>query len=176
MINLANSLTILRIFMTPVIAILLVYDLWRWGLTIFLLAGITDALDGFIARTRAQRTELGMILDPLADKLLLSSTFVTLVSLGQIPQWLFIIVISRDLIVIGGFLVVYIANGKATVSVSWMGKLTTGLQVLTVLATLMARMIEGVASYVPGLIYLAATVTILSGLGYVRQGARALSQ
>jgi cardiolipin synthase len=117
-----------------------------------------------------------MILDPLADKLLLSATFVTLVYLRQIPQWLFIIVISRDLILIGGFLVVYIATGKTTVAVSWMGKLTTGLQVLTVLATLVARVTVGIGPYLPGLVYLTATVTILSGLDYVRQGVRALSR
>lgn len=176
MLNLANSLTILRIFMTPVISILLVYQFWRLSLATFLLAGVTDALDGFIARSRAQRTELGTILDPLADKLLLSATFVTLVFLRQIPQWLFIIVVSRDLILIGGFLVVYIATGKTTVSVSWMGKLTTGLQVSTVLVTLIARVSGGVAPYVPWIIYLAAAVTILSGLDYVRRGVKMLSQ
>ena len=176
MLNLANSLTILRIFMTPVISILLVYKFWSLGLATFLLAGVTDALDGFIARSRAQRTELGMILDPLADKLLLSATFVTLVYLHQIPQWLFIIVISRDLILIGGFLVVYIATGKTTVSVSKMGKLTTGLQVATVLTTLLARLTSGVGFYLSGLVYLTAAVTILSGLDYVRRGARVLSR
>lgn len=176
MINLANSLTILRILMAPVISILLVYRFWRLGLAIFLLAGITDALDGFIARSRGQRTELGMILDPLADKLLLFATFMTLVYLRQIPQWLFIIVISRDLILIGGFLVMYIVTGKTTVSVSKMGKLTTGLQLTTVLATLLARVTSGVGSYLPGLVYLTAAVTILSGLDYVRRGARVLSQ
>ncbi|PWB81454.1 MAG: CDP-diacylglycerol--glycerol-3-phosphate 3-phosphatidyltransferase [Candidatus Methylomirabilota bacterium] len=176
MLNLANSLTILRIFMTPVISILLVYKWWRVGLAIFLLAGVTDALDGFIARSRAQRTELGTILDPLADKLLLSATFVTLVYLHQIPQWLFIIVVSRDVILIGGFLVVYVATGKTTVSVSKMGKLTTGLQVATVLTTLLARLSSGIGSFLPGLIYLTAAVTIASGFDYVRRGARALSR
>ena len=175
MLNLANSLTILRILMAPVISILLVYKFWRLGLAIFLLAGVTDALDGFIARSRAQRTELGMILDPLADKLLLFATFMTLVYLRQIPPWLFIIVISRDLILIGGFLVVYIATGKTTVSVSKMGKLTTGLQVATVLTTLLARLSSGVGFYVSGLVYLTAAVTIFSGLDYVRRGARVLS-
>lgn len=174
--NLANSLTILRILMAPVISILLVYKYWRLGLAIFLLAGITDALDGFFARSRAQRTELGMILDPLADKLLLFATFMTLVYLRQIPQWLFIIVISRDLILIGGFLVVYIATGKTTVSVSRMGKLTTGLQLATVLATLLSRLTSGVGPYLPGLVYLTAAVTIFSGLDYILRGARVLSR
>lgn len=176
MLNLANSLTILRIFMTPIIAILLVYKYWQLGLATFLLAGVTDVLDGFIARSRGERTELGTILDPLADKLLLSATFVTLVYLHQIPGWLFIIVVSRDLILIGGFLVVYLVTGKTTVSVSWMGKLTTGLQVSTVLATLVARVAGGVEAYVPAIIYLAATITIVSGLDYVRRGVKVLSE
>lgn len=176
MINLANSLTILRILIAPLISILLVYRFWRLSLAIFLLAGITDAMDGFIARSRAQRTELGVILDPLADKLLLFAAFMTLVYMQQIPHWLFIIVISRDLILIGGFLVIYIATGKTTISVSWMGKFTTGLQVATVLTTLLARLTSGAGSYLPWLIYLTAAVTVFSGLDYIFRGARALSR
>jgi len=174
-VNLANSLTILRILMAPAISILLVYKFWRLALAIFLLAGITDALDGFIARSRAQRTELGMILDPLADKLLLFAAFMTLVYLRQIPRWLFILVVSRDLILIGGFLVVYIATGKTTVSVSPMGKLTTGLQLATVLGTMLLHVTGGVGPYLPTLIILTAAVTIYSGLEYVLRGAKLLS-
>ena len=173
--NLANSLTIFRILMAPVISILMVYKYWRLGLAVFVLAGITDALDGFVARSRAQGTDLGKILDPLADKLLLFATFMTLVYLHQIPQWLFIIAVSRDLIVVGGFLVIYIVKGKATVSVSWIGKCTTGLQMLTVLATIIARVAGGAGSYVPGLIYLTAAVTIVSGLDYLRRGTMVLN-
>ena len=174
-VNLANGLTILRILMAPAISILLVYRFWRLALAFFLLAGITDALDGFFARSRAQRTELGMILDPLADKLLLFAAFMTLVYLRQIPRWLFIIVVSRDLILIGGFLVVYIATGKATVSVSTMGKLTTGLQLATVLATMVTHVISGVGPYMPALIYATTVVTIVSGLQYLMRGAKLLS-
>ncbi|MGH7412183.1 MAG: CDP-alcohol phosphatidyltransferase family protein [Candidatus Methylomirabilis sp.] len=175
MINLANSLTILRILMAPAISILLVYGFWRLALAIFLLAGITDALDGFFARSRAQRTELGVILDPLADKLLLFAAFMTLVYLRQIPRWLFILVVSRDLMLIGGFLVVYIATGKTTVSVSRMGKLTTGLQLATVLGTMLIHVTGGVGPYVPTLIILTAAVTIYSGLEYVLRGTKLLS-
>jgi cardiolipin synthase len=175
MVNLANGLTILRILMAPLISILLVYRFWRLGLAMFLLAGLTDALDGFFARSRAQRTELGMILDPLADKLLLFATFMTLVNLHQIPRWLFIIVISRDLILIGGFLLLYITAGKTTVSVSLMGKLTTGLQLATVLGTMLRNVTGGVESYLPVLIYITTAVTIFSGLEYVLRGTKLLS-
>ena len=175
MLNLANGLTILRLLMAPVISILLVYRFWRPAVAVFLLAGVTDALDGFFARSRAQRTELGMILDPLADKLLLFAAFMTLVYLHQIPRWLFIIVVSRDLILIGGFLVVYIATAKATVSVSRMGKLTTGLQLATVLGTMLTHVTSSLGSYLPPLIYVTAAVTIFSGLEYILRGARLLS-
>ena len=175
MVNLPNGLTILRILMAPVISILLVYKFWGLGLAVFLLAGITDALDGFFARSRAQRTELGMILDPLADKLLLFAAFVTLVNLHEMRRWLFIIIVSRDLMLIGGFLVLYITTGKTTVSVSLMGKLTTGLQLATVLGTMLAHVTGGVEPYLSGIIYLTAAVTIISGLEYVLRGAKLLS-
>jgi cardiolipin synthase len=175
MLNLPNGLTILRILVAPVISILLVYRFWRLALTVFLLAGITDALDGFFARSRAQRTDLGMILDPLADKLLLFAAFMTLVYLREIPRWLFIIVVSRDLILIGGFLVVYIATGKTTVAVSRLGKLTTGLQLGTVLGTMVARVVGGIEPYLPVLLIVTALVTIASGLDYILRGAKVLS-
>ena len=162
--------------MAPVISILLVYRFWGAALAIFLLAGITDALDGFFARTRAQRTELGMILDPLADKLLLFAAFMTLVNLHEISRWLFIIVVSRDLILIGGFLLVYITTGKTTVSVSLMGKLTTGMQLATVLGTMLKHVTGGVEPYISALVYVTAGVTIVSGLEYVLRGAKLLSE
>jgi phosphatidylglycerophosphate synthase len=83
--------------------------------------------------------------------------------------------VSRDLILIGGFLVLYIAIGKSTVSVSQMGKLTTGLQLATVLGTMLDRVMGGVGPYLPPLIYMTAAVTILSGLEYVLRGAKFLS-
>jgi len=175
MVNLANGLTILRILMAPLISIMLVYRFWRLGLAIFLLAGLTDALDGFFARSRAQRTDLGMILDPLADKLLLFATFMTLVYLHQVPRWFFIIVVSRDLILIGGFLVVYIATAKTAISVSQMGKLTTGLQLATVLGTMLRNVTGGVEPYLQVLIYITTAVTIFSGLEYVLRGTKLLS-
>jgi len=174
-VNLANGLTILRILIAPLISILLVYKFWRLALGAFLLAGITDALDGFFARSRAQRTELGMILDPLADKLLLFAAFTTLVYLRLIPRWLFIIVVSRDLILIGGFLAVYVATGKSTISVSRAGKLTTGLQVATVLGTVVTKVTGGIEPYLPGLITITAAVTVFSGVEYVLRGTRLLS-
>src|SRR5512142_1236537 len=112
MLTLANRLTILRILMVPAITVLLLYRQLVAGLALFVLAGITDGLDGFVARTRGQKSSLGMVLDPLADKLLLTSTLVVLTILKELPRWLTVIVVSRDVILIGGSCILYMFVGK----------------------------------------------------------------
>src|SRR5262245_37622333 len=94
--NIPNSLTLLRILLIPVYIGLLVYEQFNFALLVLLIAGATDALDGTIARAANQRTRLGAFLDPLADKLLLTSGFVTLSSIHLIPSWVTIVVVSRD--------------------------------------------------------------------------------
>src|SRR5262249_32596998 len=100
--NIPNSLTILRILLIPVYIGLLVYAEYDYALLVLLLAGMTDALDGTIARVANQRTRLGAFLDPLADKLLLTSGFLTLSSIHLIPTWVTILVVSRDLMLLLG--------------------------------------------------------------------------
>ena len=175
MLNLPNRLTILRILMAPVIVILVVYRMPGWTLAAFSIAALTDALDGFIARTRGQRTELGRILDPLADKLLLTSAFVALAALGEIRRWLAIIVVSRDLILVGGSLLNYLLLGKLRVSPSPLGKLTTGLQFALVIAAVLDDLWPGAARGLPLLTWATAAATVLSGLDYVVRGSRALA-
>ena len=102
--TLANQLTIMRIMLIPVFVLLVVYGFLGWALVVFLVAGTTDALDGLIARWTDQRTSLGAWLDPMADKLLLVSTFVVLTMPGldlanRLPIWLTVLVISRDVII-----------------------------------------------------------------------------
>ena len=175
MLNLPNRLTILRILMAPVIVILVVYRMPAWALAAFCVAALTDALDGFIARTRGQRTELGRILDPLADKLLLTSAFVALAALGEVRRWLAIIVVSRDLILVGGSLLTYVLLGKLTVSPSPLGKATTGLQLALVIAAVLDDLWVGAARGLPLLTWATAAATVLSGLDYVVRGSRALA-
>ena len=134
----ANQLTLLRIVFVPVFVTLLVYDQMGWALMTFVAAGLTDVLDGIIARRFGQKTRVGAYLDPIADKLLMTSSVVIL-SLPQmeftnsIPRWLMIIMISRD-VFIGLFaLVLVLMSGFRIFPPSLYGKTSTVLQVLTIL-------------------------------------------
>ncbi|MCX5833093.1 MAG: CDP-alcohol phosphatidyltransferase family protein, partial [Deltaproteobacteria bacterium] len=98
MVNIPNLLTLLRILLVPVFVILLIQGLFLKALLVFVVAGLTDAMDGFIARVLHQKTVLGLYLDPLADKALIITSFVTLSVMGLIPPWLAVLVISRDFI------------------------------------------------------------------------------
>src|SRR5262245_33089640 len=117
--TLANQLTLLRMLLIPAFVILIVYGELGWALVTFLLAGITDALDGLIARWAGQKTTLGAWLDPMADKLLLISTFVVLTLPGiglvsRIPLWLTVCLISRDITRVLTAMIVNLSNGRTT--------------------------------------------------------------
>jgi cardiolipin synthase len=173
--TLANRLTILRILMTPAITILLLYRYMAAAVALFLLAGITDGLDGFVARRRGQRTALGMVLDPLADKLLLMSAVVVLTLLKELPRWFTIIIVSRDVILIGGSLILYMFLGKLFTPPSWLGKTTTGFQIATVLLAMLDNFVPVFRSVVMPVAFLTTALTVCSGLDYVFRGARLLN-
>jgi cardiolipin synthase (CMP-forming) len=173
--TLANRLTILRILMTPVIVVLLLYRQLGAAFALFMLAGLTDGLDGFVARRRGQRTALGMVLDPLADKLLLMSSVVVLTKLKELPTWFTIIVVSRDLILIGGAVILYMFVGKISLPPSWLGKATTGLQIATVLLAMLDNFFPALRAALLPVTVAALACTVGSGLDYVYRGARLLS-
>jgi cardiolipin synthase (CMP-forming) len=173
--TLANRLTILRILMTPVITVLLLYRQVGAALALFVLAGITDGLDGFVARSRGQRTTLGMVLDPVADKLLLMSTVIVLSVLNELPWWFAIIVVSRDVILIGGAFILYMFVGRMSLPPSWLGKLTTGFQILTVLLAMLDNFVPSLRCAVFPVAVVALACTVGSGLQYVYRGSRLLS-
>lgn len=173
--NVPNLLTLSRILLVPVCVGLIVYDYPRWALIVFLLAGLTDALDGMIARVMNQRTTLGQYLDPLADKLLLVTSFVTLSVVGSIPIWVTIIVVSRDVIISIGTLVVHLLRERVNIVPTWVGKAATVAQLLYVLAVLVG-MIAPVSStvFTVGLAVM-LVLTMASGFHYVLRGIRLLS-
>lgn len=173
--TLANRLTILRILMTPAIAILLLYKHMEAATVLFVLAGITDGLDGFVARNRGQRTALGMVLDPLADKLLLMSAVITLTILKELPRWFTIILVSRDLMLIGGSVILYMFVGKMAMPPSWLGKFTTVFQITTVLLAMLDNFTPMLRSAVMPVAFLTTALTIGSGLDYVFRGTRLLN-
>lgn len=175
MLTLANRLTILRILMTPVITVLLLYRYIGAALALFLLAGITDGLDGLVARSWKQKTALGMVLDPLADKLLLTSTVVTLTILKELPRWFTIILVSRDVILIGGSMILYMFLGKLGTPPSWIGKTTTGFQLATVLLAMLDNFLPAVKPALLPLVWVTLALTVTSGLDYVYRGARLLN-
>jgi cardiolipin synthase len=168
----ANQLTLLRIVFVPVFVTLLVYDQMGWALTIFMAAGATDALDGIIARRFGQKTRVGAYLDPIADKLLMTSSVVIL-SLPQmefansIPRWLMIIMISRD-VFIGLFaLVLVLMAGFRIFPPSLYGKTSTVLQVLTIFAVLYCNWRGTPVPELYVLFYMTGFMTAFSGLHYL---------
>jgi cardiolipin synthase len=173
--GLANWLTIVRILLIPVFVTLLVYNRVALAFGTFVLAGLTDALDGYIARTRGTKTRLGAFLDPLADKLLLTASFVTLTYKVPrvLPFWLTAIVLSRDLLLILGALLVMLTGGQVHPAPTMLGKTSTLFQMLTVgMALLVAARIRLFDPVLPPLLWVTAALTIASGVQYVSMAGR----
>ncbi|MGD0915180.1 MAG: CDP-alcohol phosphatidyltransferase family protein, partial [Thermodesulfobacteriota bacterium] len=137
--NLPNILTLIRVLLIPVFVILIMNKFFGWAIITFASAGITDGIDGLIARITQQRTELGAYLDPIADKLLLSSGFITLAIIEMLPSWLAVIVITRDLIILIGLLGMILINYHPRIRPSLVSKVTTVLQIVTILLALLVR-------------------------------------
>lgn len=173
--TLPNALTVLRIILVPFIIGTLSYGYYGYSLAIFAIAGVTDLLDGLLARLKRQKTNLGALLDPVADKALLVSSFITLTILGWIPTWLTIIVISRDIILITGNLGIYILTGDLKISPSILGKLTTASQVL--LVALVLVMVNFGDNPLPPSVFLLVTgiLTVSSALHYIYVGFKMVS-
>ena len=126
----ANQLTLLRMLLIPAFVILVIYGSLGWALLVFVTAGVTDALDGLLARRAGQKTTLGAWLDPMADKLLLVSTFVVLTLPGigltnKLPLWLTVLIISRDVVIVLTVAIVNLAIGPRTFRPSVFGKMAT---------------------------------------------------
>ena len=137
----ANQLTLLRMLLTPALVILVVYGYLGWALGVFAVAGLTDLLDGLIAKSWGQGTNIGMWLDPMADKLLLLTTFVVLTLPGleltnRLPVWLTVVVLSRDVIIVLTVAVVNLAVGPRTFEPSVWGKAATGIYIATGVVTM----------------------------------------
>jgi len=174
--GLANKLSIFRILLIPFFIIVLAYykkeyDVLRWvALGIFLLAMASDALDGYVARRWHEKTALGSFLDPLADKLLLTSAFVCLYINSELsirlPKWVPIVVISRDAILLLGSAIVYLLKNSLEVNPTVTGKLTTFFQMSTVVAVLLQFKFSFIIWSVM------MFFTIFSGLDYIVKGSR----
>ena len=188
----ANKITVIRILMIPVFVTLAIYygesiqegspqDWMRFtAIAVFLLAALSDGLDGYVARRYNQRSSLGVILDPIADKGLLLSGIITLSisnwsqvdpHYGKFPAWFPVLVITRDVVIVTGSLLLHVLNGKVRVRPSWTGKVATVLQ-MAAIAWVMLQMRIPPLLYI---VYAAGFFTLVSGIIYFRNGLRQLS-
>jgi len=163
-----NQLTFLRLGFLPFFIVLIIYERYPWALLILILAALTDAMDGLLARSLNQKTSLGAYLDPIADKLLLSSSFVVLALEGRIPRWLTILVLGRDVLILTTATVILLTSGYRHFPPSIFGKITTGAQILLVFAVLSAEVfhLPVLAMLRQLLVYAAAGFTVFSGFHY----------
>jgi CDP-diacylglycerol--glycerol-3-phosphate 3-phosphatidyltransferase len=178
----ANKISIFRIIVVPFfIASVLYYDPQRdflrfVSLGIFLLAVISDAADGYIARLKKEKTRAGTIIDPLADKLLLISAFICLRLVAKsypaginFPLWLIIIVISRDVVILLGSAVIYLLQGDLRIVPTKLGKITAALQMICIITLIIQWPLSRFVWYFTILF------TVLSGFGYIRRGINILN-
>jgi cardiolipin synthase len=174
--NIPNTLTIIRILLIPAFVICLLYDRPVIALLIFVGAGITDGIDGWIARVYRQRTTIGAYLDPIADKLLLTTAFIVLAILGTIPGWLTVIVIARDVIIGLGILILFLTSHRLEIKPVLIGKTSTFFQIVTIAWALLAPYSLFFKNLLPYLIWATAALTCVSGLQYIYIGTKYLNE
>jgi cardiolipin synthase len=183
--TLANVLTFLRMALIPVFAIMLVYNREGWALAIFTVAGVSDGIDGFIARRMKQESELGTIIDPIADKLLMTTAFIMLtipsvLSPGRhlpVPFWVTAAVIGRDVLIIAVAGAINMMTGFRGFKPSWLGKASTFVQVSGVILILVAAVFPGLNGiYLPTVYAVVVAFAVFSGVHYVFFVARLMKE
>jgi cardiolipin synthase len=173
--NLANKITILRVLLIPFFISCILYSKWQAALIIFIIAAASDGLDGYLARTLKQRTELGKVLDPIADKILILSAFIAFSVVNglpahiKLPYYVPLIIISRDAIIVLGVLLIYFMKGKIEIKPTAIGKMTTFFQMITVVSILLKLPVSNILWNV------AIAFTVYSGIDYIIKGSRLLN-
>ncbi len=172
-----NQITFLRLGFLPVFLMLIAYDHYRWALLVLVVSGLSDGFDGLLARSLNQRSALGAYLDPIADKLLLSSSFVLLAFKKQLAWWLTILVLSRDVLILIVAVVILLTSGYRPFPPSIYGKLTTATEIILVFLVVLGAAYPHY--YLAGLnqvlVYAVSVLSIVSGLHYSFTTARHLS-
>jgi len=173
----ANQLTLLRMLLIPAFVILVVYGELGWALGVFVTAGITDGLDGLIARLSGQKTSLGAWLDPMADKLLLVTTFVVLTWPGlglanRLPVWLTVCIISRDVVIVLTVAIVNLAIGRRTFRPSIFGKIATATYIVTAVVAMAFNYLRYHSVIVDLFVWASLAITLVSSFHYIWHAAR----
>ncbi|MGL5649123.1 MAG: CDP-diacylglycerol--glycerol-3-phosphate 3-phosphatidyltransferase [Clostridium sp.] len=192
--NLANKLTLMRIILVPIFLVFIIVNGIPYGTFIatfiFILASITDKLDGYIARSRNQITNFGKFMDPLADKLLVTAALISLVELGLVPSWAAIIIIAREFAV-SGLRTLAASEGKV-IAASWWGKIKTVIQMIAIILLLLEvnintsawlttfvnshSIIHFIFTGLPAImLYLAVIITVISGYDYFAKNKGVIS-
>ncbi|NTU42636.1 MAG: CDP-diacylglycerol--glycerol-3-phosphate 3-phosphatidyltransferase [Nitrospirales bacterium] len=171
-VSIPNMITFVRIIIIPLFVTALVYERYGTALLLFVVAAVSDLLDGLLARLTQQQTELGAFLDPLADKALLVTSFILFAFYGWLPSWLTITVISRDLIVTIGWFVLYLLYGRTKVEPTLTGKTAIACQLVLIAYTLVSIHFREMPSPQTWMFALTAVLTIFSGLQYIYKGLK----
>jgi cardiolipin synthase len=174
--NLPNLITLLRLMLVPVAVEMILSHSWMEAFAVFAVAGLSDALDGFIARRFDLRSELGAYLDALADKALLMSIFITLAVELVVPGWIAILVVSRDLMILGAVLVSWVLHKPVQIRPLWVSKVNTAAQI-GFAGGVLAAMAFGLAQgpWLDILLYAVAALTLASTGAYLAQWLRHMS-
>jgi len=172
-----NQITLLRLGFLPFFLILISYERYKWALLVLVVAGLSDGIDGLLARSLNQRSSLGAYLDPIADKLLLSSSFIILAFKRQIAWWLTIIVFSRDILILVVAVVILLISGYRPFPPSIYGKITTAVQIILVFTVVFSAAYPDLhlAKIIHLLVYAVTLFSIGSALHYSFSTARHLS-
>ena len=171
--NAPNAISLGRLLAVPVTVWLMLGGHWAAAFWLFVAAGVSDGIDGWLARRTGQRTQLGHYLDPLADKSLLVAVYVTLAFRGEVATWLVLLIVTRDLLIVGGALVLYLVGQPMQIDPLPISKVNTVAQ-LALAAALLLRLGYGVGAGLleTGLTAAVTLTTVLSGGGYIRALAR----
>ena len=177
----ANQLTLVRVLLIPALVILIVYQRFGGALVAFVTAGVTDALDGLIARRTGHKSALGAWLDPMADKLLLVTTFIvlTLPGLGlinRIPVWLTVLIISRDVVIVLTVVIVNLAVGPRTFRPSIFGKAATAIYIATCVVIMYENWLGRQSFWVDFWVYSALAITLVSSGHYLIYTTRVVNR
>ena len=174
--NLPNAITIIRVLLIPLFLYKVIQGEMIFATVVYLTAAISDGLDGFIARVWHLQTKLGTFLDPMADKLLVATSYFTLSVLKIIPLWLALAVISRDIIIVSGSLLVYLMKNELTIRPQPIGKVTTFFQFSYILLVLIQTStdIPSLSNLYGPMVLITGALTIISGAVYILDGLKVL--
>ncbi len=171
-----NIITTIRILLAPIFIIYLINDQLLTSLIVLIISGVSDGVDGLVARLFNQKSRLGTYLDPLADKIVLVSAFIALTTQGYLPSWLTVMVISRDTLILIGVLILFLNNLEFNIKPTISSKITTCFQFITVIVVLSKGYVSFFAEHYRYLFFTTAFFTIISFLQYMHQWFRIIGE